>query len=72
MKVTVSTTYDIIRLIKDNEDYGMTKCGKIVNIKRAKLIKKTFSGMSKGYYLNSKFIHEHEIKTIPIPTYCPF
>jgi hypothetical protein len=70
MKVTVSTTYDIIGLVKGYEDYGLTKCGKIINLKRCKIIKKTFSGMSKGWYLNSKFVHDIELTELK--TECPF
>ena len=72
MKVTVSITYDIIGLIKNHEDYGMSKCGKIINIKRCRTVKKTFSGMSKGWYLNSKFINEIDIKIVELSHACPF
>ena len=51
MKVTVSTTYDIIGLVKGYEDYGLTKCGKIINLKRCKIIKKTFKYKPKALLL---------------------
>lgn len=46
---------------KDYNQYVVTSCKKIVNLKSGKIIKCTKSGGSIGYYINQKFIKKSDI-----------
>lgn len=46
---------------KDYNQYVVTTCKKIVNLKSGKIIKCTKSGGSIGYYINKKIIKKSDI-----------
>lgn len=62
MKITLSYTYDLKRQVSCYPDYYLTECGKVINVKRKKLVKKTKRGLGiVGYFLNGVFVNENEI-----------
>lgn len=62
MKITLSYTYDLKRQVSGYPDYYLTECGKVINVKRKKLVKKTKRGLGiVGYFLNGVFVNENEI-----------
>lgn len=75
MKITVSTTYDVIWQLKEHTHYKFTKDGICINSKRNKIVKRVKNGGSIGYCIKGKF---HSLATIRgelqkiSPTECPF
>jgi hypothetical protein len=55
MKITVSTTYDVIWQLKDHTHYKFTKDGICINSKRNKIVKRVKNGGSIGYCISGKF-----------------
>lgn len=43
-------------------NYQWTSCGKLINIKTGRLIKKTVHGSVAGYYIASKFVPLHQLR----------
>lgn len=55
MNITLSNTYVLKWQLKDNPNYKWTICGKCVNTKTGREIKKTICGRSIGYCVKGKF-----------------
>lgn len=55
MKITISTTYDVIWQLKDHTHYKFTKDGICINSKRGKIVKRVKNGGSIGYCIAGKF-----------------
>ena len=71
----ISITYTLKWQIKDNPKYQWSECGKLFNVSRGKMLKKTVNGNCAGYWIGRKFITlnnlRKEIELIP-KEYCPF
>lgn len=71
--VTISNSYSIDWLLKDNPNYGVTNKGLIINLKRGTILKKTMVGYSKGYYIEGKFKTLSKLRKVLIKKdFCPF
>jgi hypothetical protein len=75
MKITVSTTYDVIWQLKDHTHYKFTKDGICINSKRNKIVKRVKNGGSIGYCISGKFYSltslRNELEKI-VKIECPF
>ncbi len=54
-KYIYSKAYNIKWRIKFAHYYQFTECGKLINKRSGRMIKKTFSGNSIGFYVQGKF-----------------
>ena len=52
---TILIQYKLKWQFIDNNDYKVSICKKVINTKTSKIIKKTTSGRSVGYYISEKF-----------------
>lgn len=72
---TISISYDLKRRYKKAHHYQWTTCGKLVNVKTNRIIKKVVNGRSVGYWICLKFITlnnlRQELELIPKDE-CPF
>jgi hypothetical protein len=59
---TISIHYDIIWRHKEHQHYVFDAKGECYNQQRGKLVKKTYSGRSIGYYIAGKFINLKELR----------
>ncbi len=59
--VSITTTYEDKWVFKNNQNYIMTKCKKVINIHRSKIVKKTVKGGVIGWWIASDFIPQSEI-----------
>ncbi len=59
--ISITTNYSLIWIVKFNDNYGVTKCGKMFNIKRNTEVKRVLNGGSFGYWIDKKF---YTLKTI--------
>ncbi len=75
MKITVSTTYDVIWQVKEHSHYKFTKDGICINSKRNKIVKRVKNGGSIGYCISGKFYSltslRNELEKI-VNIECPF
>jgi hypothetical protein len=75
MNITLSNTYVLKWQLKDNPQYKWTLCGKCINTKTGREIKKTICGRSIGYCIKGKFVSANtlrkELETIK-EIECPF
>ena len=53
---TITVTYTLEYRLVNHENYQMTKCGKMFNIKSGRLIKKSSNGGCIGYWIGKKFL----------------
>lgn len=69
---TISNTYSLKWQI--NENYYITKCSKVINLKRGIILKKCLNGGVIGYWINKKFVSLDQLNEIskPIKINCPF
>jgi hypothetical protein len=63
LKITITTTYSIKWQFKDEPDYVITACRKVVNRKRGTVLKQVKSGGSIGYYIKGIFVNKNEINS---------
>ena len=72
----VSVNFTVKWQFKENRNYKISTCKKIINCKTGKIIKCTKNGGSIGYYINSVFFKKSDINNhielIPKKEYCPF
>jgi len=72
----ITVKYQIKWRLTINHNYGVSKCGKMFNIKKGKEIKKTVKGLTPGYWIGRDFIPleklRSQIELIPKKQYCPF
>ena len=59
--ITISTTYEDKWFFKDNSNYIITKCKKVINIKRMKVVKSTIKGGVVGWWIGGKFVPKSSI-----------
>jgi len=72
---TISINYTLIWQFKESPIYQMTRCKKVININRGKIVKCVLNGGSVGGWIAGKFIPKSKIndKVDLIPkTKCPF
>lgn len=53
--ITISNTYNLIWQLNFANEYQFTKCGKCINTKRGKEVKRVLVGYSVGYCIKGKF-----------------
>jgi hypothetical protein len=74
MKVKV--VFNVYWQVKNNEQFKVTKCRKVINCKTQKLLKQTINGGSLGYNINGNFYNiktfKNFIEPIPKDIYLPF
>jgi hypothetical protein len=63
MNITLSNTYVLKWQLKDNPQYKWTSCGKCINSKTGREIKKTICGRSIGYCIKGKFVSLNALRT---------
>lgn len=63
MKITISTTYDVIWQIKTHPNYKFTKDGICINSKLGKIVKRVKKGGSIGYYIAGNFVSLVQLRT---------
>jgi len=54
--IRLSVIYSDKWRLKGYENYSITSCGKIINTKRNKELKKCFKGYTAGYNIGGKFM----------------
>jgi len=64
--ITLSISYTLIWQIKTNPHYKVTKCGKIFNCQRGKMLKRVLNGGSIGYWISGKFTTLAKIRPLLI------
>ena len=73
---SVSITYELKWQYKKLTYYKWTNCGKLINTKTGRKIKKTVNGRSIGYWIKGGFVTlnnlRKELELIPKKEYCPF
>lgn len=73
---SISINYDLKYRYRKIPYYQWTSCGKLINLKTNRKIKKTVNGRSVGYWIKGKFITLNNLKKdlglIPKKEYCPF
>ena len=53
--ITISNTYNLKWVINFAPEYQFTECGKCINTKRGKEVKRVLIGYSVGYCIKGKF-----------------
>jgi len=66
--IRLSKCYSDKWRLKGYENYSITSCGKVINIKRNKELKKCLKGYTLGYNIGGKFM---TLKTINSLAYIP-
>jgi hypothetical protein len=73
---SISINYDLKWRHKQHHNYRWSSCGKLINIKTGRKIKKTVNGRSVGYWIKGKFFTLTTLRTqlekIPHQEYTPF
>lgn len=73
--ITISNTYNLKWQLSFAPEYKFTPCGKCINMKRGKEIKRVLVGYSVGYCIKGKFYTLNklrgELQKIT-EIYCPF
>lgn len=73
---TISISYALKWRFKNNYNYQITPCKKIINIKRGNIIKCVINGGSVGWWIAGDFIPKSKInenvELIPIKEKLPF
>jgi len=68
----VTLTFKTYWRFKENHNLQVTRCKKIIDVKRNKMLKYG----TRGFYINGKYYKRNEInrllETIPKKEYCPF
>jgi len=59
--ITISTTYKDKWVFKDNHDYIITTCKKVINVKRGTIVKKTTKNGSIGWWIAGNFIPQSKV-----------
>jgi hypothetical protein len=73
MKCTISNTYSLVWVYKNDPKYQFTSDGICINVQSGRIIRKVIVGGSKGFCLNGKFISISKLKTEIIkPIIIPF
>jgi hypothetical protein len=57
----VNVQYKVFWQFKENHDFKVTKCKKIINCKKGTLLKQTIRGGSVGYWIDKKFIKRTDL-----------
>jgi hypothetical protein len=70
--ITVSNTYEVSGFLEQDQNYVLTKCGKVINITTRRVIKPYLLFGEKGYYIKTKFVPLRNIKTNNTLIECPF
>lgn len=63
-KITISVTYDVKWSVKDHSHYIVTPCGKVINERTGKILKRIMNGGSIGYCIESKFYTLKTLRTM--------
>ena len=73
---SISINYDLKWRYKYAHNYQWTSCGKLINVKTGRKLKKTVNGRSVGYWIKGKFLTlnklRKDLEVIPKVEYCPF
>ncbi len=57
----ISTNYVLKWRFKDNHQYAITTCKKVINTHRGTIVKKTLNGGSIGWWIAGKFIPQSKV-----------
>lgn len=60
---SISIIYDLKWCYKKLHNYQWIKCGKLINTKTGRKIKKTVNGRSVGYWIKGKFITLNNLRS---------
>jgi hypothetical protein len=74
-RITISITYYLKWGIIGYENYAITSCGKLVNLKTMKILKRTLNSSSKGFWFGKKFETLETLRSKLVKfekEYCPF
>ena len=73
--ITISKTYKLKWQITGYENYKVSPCGKIFNVKSGKEIKRTLNGSTVGFWIKDKFFTLEKLRKLLIKieySDCPF
>ena len=73
--IRVTESYNDKWSIKGEDNYAITECGKIINIKTKHVLKLCMKGYTKGYNIGGKFMTKETINKlsyIKLETKTPF
>jgi len=61
---TISINYALIWQIKTYPHYKVTKCGKVFNCQRGKMLRRVLNGGSIGYWIGGEFMTLSKIRPL--------
>lgn len=61
---TITVTYKVKWVIRGNEKYVFTSCGKLFNINNNREIKKTVKGLTPGYWIGRDFVALDKLRSL--------
>lgn len=60
---SLSISYSLKWVVKDNDNYCMTPCRKLVNIKRGRIVKCVLNGGSIGWWVGGNFVAKSKMNS---------
>ncbi len=62
--IEVTKIYRLKWKIKGMPTWAISSCGKVFNVQRRRMLKKSFKDMSPGYWLGKKFLSMKNIESL--------